>query len=863
MPKKVNDGVDVISYLTSCCIVAGWDNATRIREGELMEVQSGVTHDVNIRLCANEMRNQNITFSDEDYSYMYDIDGRVDPTRRLQDTDDASLENFFSRPIKISEEEWGTGTTLSYSVDPWESYWQNKRVINRISNYKLLRATMHVKVVINGNGFQYGRLMVSYQPQERWDTLSGVSGLIREDLVQLSQMPHIFLDPTTSTGGSMKLPFFHYENYLDIVGTEWSRFGKLHIRTLNELKHANGASDKVTVSIFAWAEDVSFNVLTSNSPDQLTPQSGVEIDEGNKHGVISGPATKVAKAAGMLENVPYIGPFASATSMAAGLTSDVAKVFGYCRPPVTKNPEPYRPTPMSSLAVTNVPDTAQKLTVDDKQELTIDPRISGIGAVDVMNIKEIARRESYLTNFSWTVNTDPDTLLWNARVDPCIWAESGSAPTAFHFPACAFAALPFKYWTGTMKFRFQVVSSHFHKGRLRISYDPEFLANTDEYNVNYSEIVDISEKTDFTIEIGNGQETTLLKHNNPGVNSVTTMYGTNRFTSAASGNGVLAVSVVNELTVPNSTVNNDIEINVFVSMGDDFEVFVPDDHFMLFTPAMTPQDGMEVQSGEEPIADEENAPQQNGSDKLGPGIQRTELINQVFTGESIASFRTMLKRYNLHSSIASLDTVAINFKATRPMFPLYRGGFSSGVDTTNAGNSYNYVNTIMLHWVSLAFSGRRGGIRYKLVPGGQVSSSTRVEVQRQSNTTLVSNNIYHDSLTSRPVYGSNKAGHVRAVATSDGVRADKPTTGALGTVIALTGINGVLEFEIPYYSRYRFTPGKPIINGIFESPFDIRIDFGASDLSAVYDVYAAAAEDFQVYFFTGLPRMYYEPIPPP
>ena len=499
MPKKVNDGVDVISYLTSCCIVAGWDNATRIREGELMEVQSGVTHDVNIRLRANEMRNQNITFSDEDYSYMYDIDGRVDPTRRLQDTDDASLENFFSRPIKISEEEWGTGTTLSYSVDPWELYWQNKRVINRISNYKLLRATMHVKVVINGNGFQYGRLMVSYQPQERWDTLSGVSGLIREDLVQLSQMPHIFLDPTTSTGGSMKLPFFHYENYLDIVGTEWSRFGKLHIRTLNELKHANGASDKVTVSIFAWAEDVSFNVLTSNSPDQLTPQSGVEIDEGNKHGVISGPATKVAKAAGMLENVPYIGPFASATSMAAGLTSDVAKVFGYCRPPVTKNPEPYRPTPMSSLAVTNVPDTAQKLTVDDKQELTIDPRISGIGAVDVMNIKEIARRESYLTNFSWTVNTDPDTLLWNARVDPCIWAESGSAPTAFHFPACAFAALPFKYWTGTMKFRFQVVSSHFHKGRLRISYDPEFLANTDEYNVNYSEIVDISEKTDFTI----------------------------------------------------------------------------------------------------------------------------------------------------------------------------------------------------------------------------------------------------------------------------------------------------------------------------------------------------------------------------
>jgi hypothetical protein len=267
--------MDIITYLTSGCIVAGWDNAIKIREGEMiMEVQSGVTHDVDIRMCDSQAKHQNMMFADEANCYMYDIDGRTDPTRRMQDTDDASLENFFSRPIKISEEEWGTGTTVSYSVDPWESYWQNKRVINRISNYKLLRANMHVKVVINGNGFHYGRLLVSYQPQERWDTLSGVSGLIREDLVQLSQMPHIFLDPTTSSGGSMKLPFFHYENYLDIVGTEWSRFGKLHVRTLNELKHANGASDKVTISIFAWAEDVSFNVLTSNSPDQMVPQSG-------------------------------------------------------------------------------------------------------------------------------------------------------------------------------------------------------------------------------------------------------------------------------------------------------------------------------------------------------------------------------------------------------------------------------------------------------------------------------------------------------------------------------------------------------------------------------------------------------------
>lgn len=252
----------------------------------------------------------------------------------------------------------------------------------------------------------------------------------------------------------MKLPFFNYFNNTDIVTTQWSDLGQLYFRSLNDLKHANGGEDKVTISVFAWATDVNMNVLTSNDPNQLTPQSGresgKEIDEANRNGVISGPATKIAKASSMLSNVPYIGPYASATSVAAGATAKIAKMFGYCRPPVTKNPEPYRPSPMSSLAVCNVPDTAQKLTIDEKQELTIDPRTTGLGGVDPMNIKEIAKRESYLTTFTWALNVPPENILWNSRIDPVIWAKTGAPGVgtgSFHFPACAMAALPFQYWT--------------------------------------------------------------------------------------------------------------------------------------------------------------------------------------------------------------------------------------------------------------------------------------------------------------------------------------------------------------------------------------------------------------------------------
>lgn len=829
--------------------------------------QSGTTDDNTIIKLSNRTQYENVKFADQHDPYLYDVDSEVDPTRRLQDTDDATLDHFFSRPIKIAEEEWTTSTSLAFDIDPWTLYWENPRVINRIANYKLLRANLMVKVVINGNGFQYGRVLVSYLPLDIFDTLSSNAAPVRADLVQASQQPRIFLDPTTSTGGEMKLPFFNFTNYTDIVSTQWSQLGQLFFRSLNDLKHANGASDKVTISVFAWATDVSMNVLTSNDPDQLVPQSGREIEEANTKGMISGPATKIAKASSMLSGIPYIGPFASATSVAAGATAEIAKMFGYCRPPVTRNPEPYRPMPLSSLALCNVPDTAQKMTIDEKQELTIDPRTTGLGGIDPMNIKEIAKRESYLTTFSWDIGAAPETLLWNARIDPVTWAEDIGPPVTFHFPACAMAALPFQYWTGTMKFRFQIVASSFHKGRLKFVYDPEFLASN-EYNTNYTRIVDIAEEQDFTIEIGNGQETTLLTHHRPGQDSVTQMYNTSTFASKEEGNGVLGVYIVNELTTPNSTVNNDIEINVFVSMGDDFEVFVPDDYFMNFTFGPTPQSGREPQSGTEIVPDGQNtaepsAPQQEIADPLGPAKQDTSLVNQVFTGEAISSFRTMLKRYNLHSAIGSLDTIDVIAHGRRPHFPIYRGGVSGAVDLTTAGNPYNYCNTVLLHWVATAFSGRRGGIRYKLVPRGVGNDSNRVSVQRAPlRQTLPT---YDENIINLPTYGSNKAVHASVVREQASLPAsNKPLAAANGMVLTLNRINGILEFEMPYYSPFRFTPGKSAdeSSGQFaEAAWDYRIEFLGNATEAI-DVYVAAAEDFQTFFWTGLPRAYYEATPP-
>jgi hypothetical protein len=890
----------------------------RMSETDVLIPQSG---EVQLAKPAPYSTHENVEFTDADPGNEYMLDDYVDVTRTLQDSDDAALGDFFSRPLKIGSFQWSSSTTLSEDLNPWNMYFTNPRVVNRISNYKLLRANLKVKIMINGTQFHYGRLLAAYEPLASFNQGAPIAGLVRQDLVRASQLPHIFLDPTSSTGGQLDLPFFYHKNYVEISASLWNELGTLYIRELNALKHANGAVDPITVSVFAWAENVSLSVLTSTEPNTLVPQAGEtkkknptkttqgkskkktkttpgmsapkptgankETHEANTSGVVSGPATAVAKVAGALKVVPWLTPFATATEMAANTTASIAKIFGYSRPTVTVDPEPFKPHAISSLATTTTPDGCDKLTVDNQQELALDTRIAGAGAEDPLSIKSIASRESYLTTFVWERQDAPETLLWNCRVQPCVWEESGTGKQkAFHFPACAVAALPFEYWTGSMTFRFQIVKSNFHKGRIKLVYDPNYM-KSNEYNTNYLHIIDITEKTDFSVTIGNGQEYTLLERKSPRTDSKTECYSTTAYTSRDKGNGVLGVYVVNEMAVPNTDINNDIEINVFVKMEDDFEVFVPVDEFSTFTYGMPPsptvrnEDNpwLDPQAGEISPAEEsptevppaafsadaqDNEPIQEESCGLGPSTQdNDELVNKVFTGEAIESLRPLLKRYNLWNAVGPLDSFDTVISGRLAMFPYYRGYVPGAVYTDdNSGQPYNFCNTTLMHYVTQCFAGWRGSTRWKILPRGTMDYS-QIYVQRTPEERNDGSGVYYLNVVA-PETPNNRSNRSRNIVRTNVIDNQNPFPGMNGSSYRTSLINPVAEFEMPFYSRNRFFPGKRL-NYTDSAPeiecFDFRI-FTKGTLSTNFDMHVAAGDDFQVFMWTGMPRMYFELAPP-
>lgn len=808
-------------------------------------------------------------FSDQNPGYDYHVGSQLDPTFGQADVGDDTLQNFFSRPIKIQSYSWGTGTNLFETFNPWQDFWENERVINRITNYNLLRCKLCVKFILNGNGFHYGRAIASYIPLHNNDGFTKDRAFFIEDVVEASQRPHIYLDPTNSQGGTMCLPFVWPYNALDIPDQDWRDMGDIIIHGMQNLKHANGASDSVTVSVFAWAEDVVMSTPTANEPGALEPQAGEYVPQADEYGtgIISKPASMIAKAAGALSNAPVIGLYAKATQMGASAVANIASAFGYSRPNNLSEIQPYRPTFMGNLANTNYPDSAVKLTFDAKQELTCDTRTFGLDGTDEMQIKSIATRESFLTNFPWAVADTTETLLWNAQVNPVIWNHVNiGGVDEWHMPACCFATLPFRHWKGTMKYRFQIVASAFHKGRLKVTYDPSYPL-TNEYNTNYTRVIDLAEERDFTVEIGWGQQYPFLLHGTM-LNNTSEIFSTTALGSDPTqfANGIISVYVVNELTVPNSTADNDIEINVFVSAGDDFEVANPDDSDLQNLSWYAPQSGeYTIQAGEmgENVPDSDNTEMENAPMKLEPDemvaapLTDADHTMDVFFADPVTSLRQIMKRYNYSKPLVSSSTTGVKLvDYILNDFPLYRGYAPDGVNEVTTPvdpTDYNFAKTTWINYWTPAFICWRGGIKWKYhLISDSVNQNSYMLAERiadPESSYSFSDDVIPDASTT--------------VSTRTAFMTQQVPSAQAGGHVTSAGHNPCLEVEIPFMRNERFAFGKQATlnlnlgNDSFFHRLQWKENTSATSHTMV-NAYTAVGEDFTYGFYTGPPVAYYQ-----
>lgn len=826
---------------------------------------------VNINSESNKTQQQVVSFADQNEQWTYSIATQLDSAHRTVDSDDATLSNFFSRPIKIASVNWTVGSIFGLSLNPWREYFENDRVINRLSNYNVLRADLCVRILINGNGFHYGRALASYIPLPNQDQLvKWRYSLVNQDIIGASQRMHVWIDPTKSQGGTLRLPYVYYKNGMNIPEEDWDEMGQLDIASITTLEHANGGSDSVTISIFAWAENVSLSIPTVAEPGALTPQAADDEYEDVSKGPISGPAGTIAQVAGSLSAIPSIAPMALATQTAANAVGGVARAFGMSRPTDIDTISSYKPTYAGNFANTNVSDTSVKLTLDAKQELTIDPSAVGLGNADEMAISSIACRESYIHQFPWSPSDTPETLLWNTYVTPMMLNTAQfQGETEYHLTPSAYVALPFENWRGSMKYRFQIVASAFHKGRLKIVYDPYF-NSTSEYNTQQTHIIDLAYERDFTVTVNWGQELSFLDHSD----DLAQPFSRNPLGGARheSSNGILAVYVVNDLTTPSATLDP-VTVLVSSSAGEDFEVCNPNGENIRFLTFFQPQsdddDFVEFEPQALDVADgdlttQETAPVSDLTEHEFATANSVAEVYKIYFGDPVTSVRQLLKRYTRTRAFApyfpGTGSEGVYAGVQTSNFPMYRGYDPNGYDNAAIPSDptpYTYGNMTPLHWFTPLFLARRGGMRIKYV----YSLQQKVRV----NGIMSVERITENGATRIPTI---------AYQTRDLTSSSANTWAAQnfgggdfsGSQVTPLASNPVLEVELPFASRYRFFPARKLnlreAGSEFTQQHEVKfpcIDEGYSSVQQ----YASVGEDFSLNFFQSCPVCWRVTVPAP
>ena len=206
---------------------------------------------------------------------------------------------------------------------------------------------------------------------------------------------------------------------------------------------------------------------------------------------MSAPASAVASVAARLTDVPVLGPFARATEIGARAVSGVAKLFGYSNPPEISNVVAFQPRAFHALANVDQSVALDKLSLDPKNEVAMSALTIGLPDSDPLTIANTCGRESFLFGTNWSNSDSNDALLASALVSPP-YAVSGGG--YFVSPPLAYFSIPYRYWRGSILYRFKFIKSKYHKGRVIISYDPAgvITSTTDTETTTFTRVVDIS-----------------------------------------------------------------------------------------------------------------------------------------------------------------------------------------------------------------------------------------------------------------------------------------------------------------------------------------------------------------------------------
>lgn len=595
------------------------------------------------------------------------------------------LSEFFARPVLIASQITSAG--FSYAIAPWQLYAVTASVQAKLKNFHQLRGRLHVRITLSNNPYTYGMYAATLTPLQ-YSTRNQYTAC---------QTNHAFIDFNTDAAVELELPFVH-DRYLSVSpydSTELSALATLRIYEWAPLRRADGAAVVYpTLRIYAWLSEVE---LFAPTPFLA---AGKQLgDEQGRKGPISGVASTVASVAKVVQQVPFLAPFAKATEIAAGVVGGIASIFGFSRPTFLPEAPFMTNRAFGFWATSQAHDAVPKLTLDPRSEMPLVDSLVPTSGVDDLAIMPFTRRWGLVKSGTWAMTDAVDTAMFTVGVTPymsLLTSASHWLPTPLaHF------ALPFSSWRGGMQYRLIIPASAFHRGKLWVYHNPNQTTNTvpptDYLNTTVGCMVDLSQGVDLTFEISHANSATWFWTPSP-VPLDATWAG-----SATTGNGFFNAIIFELLSAP--AAGSTVSYFLFQRAAEDFEVAVPSGNvFRNFIAASR------VVTEGPPLGVEEVACD------LRVSPPSTRLAEGTY-GECVVSLRQLAKRYApalAFSPWRHVTDTSNQVWGMRIPLPLYAPVVRTTATVVNpwvAGSTYALFNP--MSWILACFHGVRGSAKVK------------------------------------------------------------------------------------------------------------------------------------------------------
>nr|ULF99785.1 MAG: hypothetical protein 2 [Dicistroviridae sp.] len=777
---------------------------------------------------------QTVTFLEDGDVNLPEVNTSSTVSRRyLVDAGDElenSVKDFLSRPIKIANFDWlaSSGSLITNGNYLLPLNWITTKMIEeKLAGFRFLRCDFVVRVQVNAQPFNAGRLLLVYIPLYGQLNANNVGPGAKVNntttLAGLTGYRHVDLDLATSTSCELRIPWHGPLTHMDLVQLNGA-FGAVKVVVYSPL---TGSTD-VDGTVWCWAENIDVTLPTGMTvfPESGYAQSGKLAAE-KKPGDIEALATKVGNVSRGLRGLPVIGELAGTATWIADAVKGAASIFGFSKP---TNPE--FPTQMETrfakyLNTYNGVAAEKSLALDARNAVDIPKEVYGTDE-DEMAISTIVSRKIFMDSFKFDTTMEQDALLWKwpANPDACQkvpYSFGGRQNLLAENTYLSYLSTYFRYWRGDLCYRVKVVKTPFHSGRIRVTVVPganmNTAFNTIDLNKNYSTIYDLRETNEFDICVP-------FKWKAPFKSIPGAINGLNpSWPSPKDPPCMVYISVVNALRT-NSNAADTIEF-LIESYAENFEFAFPN--------KWAPWQPLVWASGVTQVTDR----LETGFAQIGEVSHATQNdfdVNGMAMGEAVRSLRQVLRRYSKVSGTwiePSKTTGSQIFDwATNPTIN------PSNIDTRVTGLDEYFNNADDYTFFSFLYRFQSGSMRIALAQARSAG-------------------LHH--LTIIPDNSANNGYDVR----------NGPNQ------IMIPPFEPFAEYNVPFYQQWpavatflgnpwktncEFAEGRPLLDQPYNRGTWLKLDGDDAD----FDVFRSIGEDFSFGYLIGPPQTVLDlgPTPP-